>query len=249
MFFPKKRTLKGLIHIEGVALPVRVSLDLASGHYYSLSARRIILRLPVTAPEKVIREYLQVVEDWVKHQFEIHPEYREAYLGKQFSDGEILMVGERKYSLALQFKERSTSTARLVGDTIALEINEQLNSWQRTRTAKTLLSRIVAKDYQEEISRRVLELNARTFRQPIRSINLKYNHSNWGSCSRQGNVNLSTRLLFAPKSVQDYVILHELAHLIEMNHSDRFWALVERYMPDYRDAEKWLKSNRSKCDF
>jgi hypothetical protein len=92
-------------------------------------------------------------------------------------------------------------------------------------------------------------MNANTFQQPIRSINLKYNHSNWGSCSHAGNVNLSTRLLFAPRSVQDYVILHELAHLVEMNHSDRFWALVERFMPDYREAEKWLKVNRAKCDF
>ncbi|HLP95626.1 MAG TPA: M48 family metallopeptidase [Saprospiraceae bacterium] len=249
MFFAKKRTLKGLIHIDGVALPVRVALDLASGHYYSLTTRRITLRLPVTASEGMIRDYLHTVQEWVKMQFEQQPAYRDAYFGKQFRDGELLQVGERKYVLALEFKDRVTSSARLVGDTICLEMNENLNAWQRTRTAKTLLSRIVAKDFQGEISRRVTEMNARTFRQPIKSINLKYNHSNWGSCSSAGNVNLSTRLLFAPREVQDYVILHELAHLIEMNHSDRFWALVERYMPKYQEAEKWLKDNRAKCDF
>lgn len=249
MFFPKKRTLKGLIHIEGVALPVRVALDLASGHFYSLSARRITLRLPITASEGMIRDYLHTVQEWVVQQFEKHPTYREAYLGKQFQHGETLLVGERRYTLSLNLKDRVTSTAKLVGDTICLELNENLNSWQRTRTAKTLLSRIVAKDFQTEISNRVAEINAHTFQQTIRSINLKYNHSNWGSCSRSGNVNLSTRLLFAPRYVQDYVILHELAHLIEMNHSDRFWALVAHYMPNYKDAEKWLKVNRAKCDF
>ena len=249
MFFPRKKTLKGLIHIEGVALPVRVALDLASGHYYSLSARRITLRLPITAGESMIREYLQIVQKWVEHQFEIQPTYREAFLGRQFQNGDIVSVGDRRYTLSLNLKDRATSTAKLVGDTICIELNEKLNSWQRTRTAKTLLSRIVAKDFQAEISHRVAEMNANTFRQPIRSVNLKYNHSNWGSCSRSGNVNLSTRLLFAPRSVQDYVILHELAHLIEMNHSDRFWALVERFMPHYPEAEKWLKINRSKCDF
>lgn len=249
MFFPKKRTLKGLIHVEGVALPVRVALDLASGHYYSLSARRINLRLPVTAGESMIRDYLHIVQEWVVLQFEKHPVYREAYLGKQFQNGETITVGERRYTLTLNLKDRATSTAKLIGDTICLDLNENLNSWQRTRTAKTLLSRIVAKDFQPEITRRVEEMNARTFRQPIKSVNLKYNHSNWGSCSRSGNVNLSTRLLFAPPSVQDYVILHELAHLIEMNHSDRFWALVARYMPNYPEAEKWLKTNRAKCDF
>lgn len=249
MFFPKKRTLKGLIYIEGVALPVRVALDLARGDYYSLTTRRITLRLPVTASEGMIREYLQKVQDWVAVQFDKQPAYREAYLGKQFQDGETLTVGERRYALALDWKDRATSTAKLVGDTICLEINDKLNSWQRTRTIKTLLSRIVAKDFQAEISQRVEAMNARTFRQPIRSINLKYNHSNWGSCSRAGNVNLSTRLLFAPREVQDYVILHELAHLLEMNHSDRFWALVEKHMPNYPEAEKWLKTNRAKCDF
>ncbi len=249
MFFPKKRILKGLIHIEGVALPVRVALDLASGHAYSLSARRISLRLPVTASESLIREYLHIVQEWVVLQFEKHPNYREAYLGKEFQDGDQLQVGERRYTLFVGLKERATSSAKLKGDAIHLELNAQLNSWQRTKTVKTLLSRIVAKDFQAEINRRVQEINARTFRQPIRSINLKYNHSNWGSCSHAGNVNLSTRLLFAPQEVQDYVILHELAHLIEMNHSDRFWALVEKHMPNYQDAERWLKVHRAKCDF
>lgn len=249
MFFPRKRILKGLIHIDGVALPVRVALDLASGHFYSLSARRITLRLPITAGESIIREYLQLLQKWVEEQFHLQPTYRDAYLGKQFQNDEVVVVGERRYTLTLNLKDRATSTAKLVGDTICLEINEKLNTWQRTRTAKTLLSRIVAKDFQAEISQRVEEMNAQTFQQPIRSVNLKYNHSNWGSCSSTGNVNLSTRLLFAPRSVQDYVILHELTHLIEMNHSDRFWALVERFMPNYREAEKWLKANRSKCDF
>lgn len=231
-------------------MPVRVALDLASGgHYYSLTARRITLRLPVTAGEGLIREHLDKVQAWVAGQFEQQPIYRESYLGKQFQSGDVVAVGERRYLLSVDLKDRATSTARLVGDTICLEINEKLNLWQRTRTVKTLLSRIVAKDFQAEISRRVEEMNAHTFRQPIRSINLKYNHSNWGSCSRAGNVNLSTRLLFAPRPVQDYVMLHELAHLLEMNHSDRFWALVEGFMPHYREAEKWLKANRSKCDF
>ena len=57
-------------------------------------------------------------------------------------------------------------------------------------------------------------------------------------------------LQLGPKQVHARGALNdELAHLIEMNHSDRFWALVERYMPNYQEAEKWLKTHRSKCDF
>ncbi|MDV7393186.1 M48 family metallopeptidase, partial [Arthrospira platensis SPKY1] len=77
----------------------------------------------------------------------------------------------------------------------------------------------------------------------------KYNSSNWGSCSSGRNINLSTRLLFAPPAVQDYVIIHELAHLVELNHSDRFWKLVSEIMPDYEEKEKWLKEYGHLCEF
>jgi predicted metal-dependent hydrolase len=78
---------------------------------------------------------------------------------------------------------------------------------------------------------------------------LKYNQTNWGSCSTRGNINLSTRLLFAPDDVIDYVIIHELAHLLEMNHSNRFWNIVKKAMPEYREKEVWLKKNGHLCDF
>ena len=144
---------------------------------------------------------------------------------------------------------RGSHTGRLVGNTIALRLSDQASPMQRNKAIKTLLSRVVAGDFQREIEQRVLAINQRTFRQPIKSVSLKYNHSNWGSCSHTGNINLSTRLLFAPERVQDYVILHELAHRVELNHSDRFWKLVETHMPDYREQEKWLSLHGRSCDF
>ncbi|MCX5787318.1 MAG: M48 family metallopeptidase [Elusimicrobia bacterium] len=56
----------------------------------------------------------------------------------------------------------------------------------------------------------------------------------WGSCSARGNLNFNWRLAFAPRQVLDYVVIHELAHLRELNHSKRFWAMVEKYCPDFR---------------
>ena len=72
--------------------------------------------------------------------------------------------------------------------------------------------------------------------------------SKWGSCSHTGKMTLSTRLLFAPEEVQDYVIIHELCHLEELNHSDRFWRLVERFDPTYEEKEDWLKEYGHYCD-
>lgn len=65
----------------------------------------------------------------------------------------------------------------------------------------------------------------------------------WGSCSARGNLNFNWRLILAPAGVLDYVVVHELAHRREMNHSARFWAVVEKAMPDYRKYKKWLAEN------
>jgi len=63
----------------------------------------------------------------------------------------------------------------------------------------------------------------------------------WGSCSRKGTINFTYRLMFVPEELADYVVVHELAHLKEMNHSGRFWYVVEQVMPDYRARRKKLR--------
>lgn len=72
-------------------------------------------------------------------------------------------------------------------------------------------------------------------------ITLRMQKTRWGSCSCPGNLNFNILLLLAPPEVLDYVVVHELCHRLEMNHSAAFWAQVERVLPDYRVQKKWLK--------
>lgn len=74
-------------------------------------------------------------------------------------------------------------------------------------------------------------------------IRIKDQKTRWGSCSNKGNINLNWRLILAPGEVMDYVIIHELCHLREMNHSQAFWKLVESICPDYREHRQWLKDH------
>src|SRR5262245_60956256 len=74
-----------------------------------------------------------------------------------------------------------------------------------------------------------------------RRVFIKNQRTLWGSCSARGNLNFNRRLVHAPLEVLDYVVIHELAHLTEMNHSKRFWAIVERWCPDYKQRRRWLR--------
>jgi predicted metal-dependent hydrolase len=74
-------------------------------------------------------------------------------------------------------------------------------------------------------------------------VTVRNQRSRWGSCSRRGTISLNWRLVQAPGFVRDYLVLHELAHLKEMNHSRRFWSEVARLCPDFAEAERWLKQH------
>lgn len=74
-------------------------------------------------------------------------------------------------------------------------------------------------------------------------ISVRRQRSKWGSCSSQGNLNFNCLLLLAPEEVLDYVVVHELCHRLEMNHSPRFWANVRRVLPDYERSRRYLREN------
>lgn len=100
-------------------------------------------------------------------------------------------------------------------------------------------------DFLKKEARRDLEAlvagHAATVGRPVRSISMKDTRSRWGSCSAEGNLSFSWRIVMAPPSVIDYLAAHEVAHLREMNHGPRFWALCERLCPKMDEAKAWLK--------
>jgi predicted metal-dependent hydrolase len=96
-----------------------------------------------------------------------------------------------------------------------------------------------------------IELPARTWELAaltgvdVRHVTVRNQRARWGSCSAGGTISLNWRLVQTPDFVRDYIIYHELMHLREMNHSERFWERVEEVCPGWRDAERWLKRNGS----
>lgn len=77
-------------------------------------------------------------------------------------------------------------------------------------------------------------------------ITIRHQRTRWGSCSTKGNLNFNWKLVLMPPEILDYVVVHELAHRIQMNHSAAFWAEVGKILPDYKERRQWLKVNGQK---
>ncbi len=233
------------LEIRGRRIPARIIREQRRSVRASVGKKAAILRMPILMSLEAQQKQVDWFKRWLEEKSLKHPDILARFETRVYESGQELKVGKRCYTLEISYTDKNSSRAKLRNGTIYLNPGASSNR----DTIARLLSRVIAKDFFEEISQRVQELNDLFFQKKYNRIALKYNQSNWGSCSSQGNINLSTRLLLAPDIVRDYVIIHELAHLIEHNHSRRFWKLVVTAMPNYREHEQWLKDNGHLCRF
>ncbi len=240
---------KQFIEIEGTKIQVDVIRERRRSVRFSVVKDGVNVRMPFMLTPEQEREQFQRLHEWLLKVYKKKSNFLEKFEQKDYKTGDIVEVGTRKYYLDIYLEDKKNHSAKLKNGTISLFLSQNDSEIHRKKAISQLLSRVIADDFLPEIARRVQEWNKIYFRKAIKSIRLKYNHSNWGSCSRDGNINLSSRLLFAPDDVIDYVIVHELSHLVEMNHSDRFWKVVADVMPNYEEKEKWLSKNGALCDF
>ncbi len=142
-----------------------------------------------------------------------------------------LEAGAMSQGYAVRFKDQIISIRRPAPFKVQLATN-----------LRPAVEKYLWKLAARELPARVVELaNEHGF--VVRRVTVRNQKSRWGSCSRQGTVSLNWRLIQSPTFVRDYIILHELAHLKEMNHSKRFWREVARLCPDFGTAEQWLKQH------
>ncbi len=237
------------IEVNGNKYVVKVHFEHMHNSTVSIGRTAINIRIPnfLNRDEKA-RELLRM-KMWAISKIKEKPESFKPEPQKEYKDGDILKVGDDEYTLKIEFKDKQSSSARILGKTIELSIMSQLQKEEKNKHISALLSRIISAKRLPELGKKLQELNERHFNGKLNKIFFKNITSRWGSCSEAGNINISTRLLFAPQEVLEAVCVHELAHLIEQNHSEHFWALVEKAMPNYKEAHGWLKENGGSCSF
>lgn len=221
------------------------SFTLASGTTLPLSfvrnarARRYILRLRhdrtvrVTVPRTgSLTEAARFVErqrSWLEHQHARlvqRPPVDERWI----AGTEILFRGD-PVLLAL---DPVAGAVRFADQTVPIPAS--------TDDLKPAIQRHLWRLARRELPPRVHELAA-LHGLRVQRVSVRSQRSRWGSCSRHATISLNWRILHAPDHVRDYLVLHELMHLRQMNHSAKYWNEVERVCPDYRTAEAWLKAH------
>lgn len=235
--------------IDDLQVPLRIIKERRGSVRVSIGKKYVILRLPNYYFGDQIVTQVEWAKSWIGSQLAKDETLRAKFLGKDFLTGDHYRINGRNYYMKISSEKRKTNAGRLKNGVVNIKLSDELTDFQRADVIQKLMSRVVGQDNLKYVTDRIHELNELYFQQDIKSVRLKNNSSNWGSCSSSGNLNISTRTLFAPSEVQDYVFIHELAHLIELNHSDRYWKLVRGVMPSYKEKEKWLKENNHLCDF
>ncbi|MBN2891971.1 MAG: M48 family metallopeptidase [Bacteroidales bacterium] len=197
---------------------------------------KLELKTPNKISEKQIEEIILRHQRWiVKRQQNL---LENMYTPKTFYEGEKLLLLGNEYSLkfvkGLKLPE--------IRDNFIIIDNEKHDNlhdfftfWYREFAFKIFKERIDGYS-------KIMNLQ-------YDSLKISNAKTRWGSCSSKKNINLSWRLIMAPMKIVDYVIIHELAHLKELNHSPKFWAVVEGAMPDYKIYRSWLKKNGHTLSF
>lgn len=236
------------LDIDGCQVPLRVSFGRRNNIRFSFTNTGINFLCPYHLASGAFYEYLDKLRDWGRQQFAGHPRLRARYQPVEYRNGQIIDTCFRRFTLKITENAR-TSSGIVEGESLHIKVQPDLIPFQRQKVFSDLLGKLLSHHLLRDTSLRVLDINTRHFNQHINNIKLRNNQSRWGSCSSSGNINLSTRLLLAPLEVVDYVIVHELAHRIEMNHSAAFWAEVARVMPNYEQHENWLKKEGGSLRF
>ncbi len=197
----------------------------------------LIVRAPYRTPLDFIEKVVFKKRFWIKEKQEFVRDRCKKVIPKEFVSGEgFLYLGDM---YKLEFVD-------VMNMPIVFDSSFKIARKNYYMAKEILITWYKAQAYQK-ISERV-NWHSSLSGLKYNKIKLSDAQKRWGSCSAKGNLNFSWRLIMAPLRVIDYVVVHELAHLEEKNHSKRFWNKIKIMLPDYEQYRDWLKENRYLLD-
>lgn len=242
---------RSILNLNGLQVPVRIITERGRrATIASVRERALYIRLPHGLQTHEREQRIQEMIAWARKTAGEKPEAFKHFAAPPLSGAYGFNFRGKEYDIDV---EACAGGRHMIEGTGAFRMRVGLCTGVHRPNLTKVIPKLLAKYFALKclplVSQRVHELNARHFQRPINHVKLSDTYTRWGSCSHLGNINLATRLLLAPDEVMDAVIIHELAHLVEANHSDRFWAQVARALPEHRAHDKWLKEHGNTLRF
>ena len=242
-----------MVNYQLVRSPRRKTLGL------QVKCGRVIVRAPFTLSEEYISLFIKEKTVWLKAKI---AEQRSKPQSCHFNQGSTLLYFGKlaKINISLVKRPNVFLTKQLlhsadeqykepVAYILNVDVNQKIyshfsDSNQQLCYIQKQLSKFFKHQAQPLISQRLSVISNKITLTP-KKVTVKQYRARWGSCNNRGEVSFNYLLIMTPLFVIDYVIVHELCHLVHLNHSPNFWQLVAHHFPEYKTAKEWLKNNQS----
>jgi predicted metal-dependent hydrolase len=230
-----KRTRAAALEVQGIGVPVEVRRHSGARRLtlrVSKTRRAVVVTVPSGCRIEEAGRFLKSNIDWVRERLGSVPE------PVPLADGAAIPLRGRLHEVRFTGPVRGAAVVRLeaVADAPMPRLQVAGRVEHAARRLKDWLVAEAHRDLGARVACHAADLGVR-----VRRISLRDQTTRWGSCSANGYLSFSWRLVLAPPHVLDYVAAHEVAHLIEMNHGPRFWKLVARAVPRLEEAKRWLR--------
>jgi predicted metal-dependent hydrolase len=196
------------------------------------------VRAPFNLNQNEIDAFILKKERWIKNKILLQKSIKQLPK-KKFINGEVFkFLGK---DLKLKINISGEKKTYLKNDYICLDLkNNSENNKEKIKKELKLFYRSLS----ERILKERTLIESKKMNLKVKAIKVRSYKNRWGSCSSNGDISYNWKLIMAPEKIIDYVIIHELCHLIHFNHSRDYWEEVSKKIPNYKECREWLKSNQ-----
>ena len=201
------------------------------------------VKAPFNLKQNEIDAFILKKEKWIKNKILSQKKIKQLP-EKKFINGEVFkFLGK---DLMLKINISVAKKTYIKNDYICLDLKNNTKN-NRDKIKKEL--ELFYRSFSEKILKEKTLIEAKKMNLKVEKIKVRSYKNRWGSCSSNGDISYNWKLIMAPEKIINYVIIHELCHLIHFNHSREYWEEVSKKLPNYRESKEWLKSNQYLFDW
>ena len=201
------------------------------------------VKAPFNLKQNEIDAFILKKEKWIKNKILLQKKIKQLPK-KKFINGEVFKFLGKDLMLKINISDAKKTYIK--NDYIYLDLKNNTKN-NRDKIKKEL--ELFYRSFSKKILKEKTLIESKKMNLKVEKIKVRSYKNRWGSCSSNGDISYNWKLIMAPEKIIDYVIIHELCHLIHFNHSKDYWGEVSKKLPNYRESKEWLKSNQYLFDW